>query len=186
MLRRLTGIPLRDYGCSLKAYRSEIVKALCFDEHRLFNQAILISLAGKWAEIPVRHYPRPHGQSKWSLFKLFQFNLDNLVSLSVYSFQWMAVVAVAIAILGMILVVVLYTVSSDSRFRFPSGIVGVLCDLIATAVLGTVVALVGEFVVRVYHTVDRRPKWIVREVLETGSRRRAARPEESSRVEREP
>ena len=62
MIRKLSGVPLHDYGCSRKAYRSEIVDALKFDEYRAFNQAVLIALAGKWAEIPVRHYPRPHGK----------------------------------------------------------------------------------------------------------------------------
>ncbi|MDO8585552.1 MAG: glycosyltransferase family 2 protein [Armatimonadota bacterium] len=169
MIRKLSGVPMHDYGCSLKAYRRELVDALKFDEYRAFNQAVLISLAGKWAEIPVRHYPRPHGKSKWNLFKLFQFNLDNLVSLSVYSFQWMAIAGAVLALIGLLLAPAFFFLAHKRSLIGLAASLNLALSLVGVSTLGILVALSGEFVVRIYHMVDKRPKWILREILEPRS-----------------
>jgi glycosyltransferase involved in cell wall biosynthesis len=66
LIRWITGVPIRDNGCSLKAYRRALLDCLHLysDMHR-FIPAVAASAAGaRIAEVPVRHHPRRYGQSK--------------------------------------------------------------------------------------------------------------------------
>lgn len=96
---------------------------------------------------------------KWNLFKLFQFNLDNLVSLSVYSFQWMAIA-------GAVLAPAAFFLAHKRSLTGLATSLNLVLSLVGVSTLGILVALSGEFVVRIYHMVDKRPKWILREILE--------------------
>ncbi len=89
IIRFLTGVPIRDNGCSLKAYRRELVRRfhLYSDMHR-FIPAIAVATAGaRVAEIPVRHHARQHGESKYGLSRTWKVLSDLLVIKSIRSFR---------------------------------------------------------------------------------------------------
>ena len=72
-----TGVHLHDYGCSLKAYRSECIKSIkgYGDMHRFFPA--LASMTGaRVTEVPVNHYPRRHGKSKYGFDRIFKVFSD--------------------------------------------------------------------------------------------------------------
>lgn len=72
-----TGVHLHDYGCSLKAYRSECIKSIkgYGDMHRFFPA--LASMTGaRVTELPVNHYPRQHGKSKYGFDRIFKVFSD--------------------------------------------------------------------------------------------------------------
>jgi glycosyltransferase involved in cell wall biosynthesis len=72
-----TRVHLHDYGCSLKAYRSECIKAISAygDMHRFFPA--LASMTGaRVTEIPVNHYPRKYGKSKYGFDRIFKVLSD--------------------------------------------------------------------------------------------------------------
>jgi glycosyltransferase involved in cell wall biosynthesis len=73
----LTGTRLHDYGCSLKAYRREILQDIQIhgDMHR-FLPAFAGAIGARIAEIPVRHLPRQKGRSKYGLWKSFIVLID--------------------------------------------------------------------------------------------------------------
>ena len=73
----VTGVPLHDYGCTLKAYRASILKniRLYGEMHRLIP-AYVKWAGGKVAELPVRHRPRIAGRSKYNLSKSIRLILD--------------------------------------------------------------------------------------------------------------
>lgn len=103
----LTGVPIRDNGCSLKAYRRELLDqvVLYSDMHR-FIPAMAVATAGaRVAEIPVRHHPRRAGQSKYGLSRIWKVLSDLLAIKMISSFRNQPLVmfglgAVASAILG--------------------------------------------------------------------------------------
>ena len=68
LIGRITGTHMRDYGCTLKAYRRELLERLRLysDQHR-FIPALATSWGARIAEIPVRHHPRRYGKSKYGL-----------------------------------------------------------------------------------------------------------------------
>jgi glycosyltransferase involved in cell wall biosynthesis len=80
LISRLSGVPLHDYGCSLKAYRREIIRSIRLygEMHRFIP--IYASLHGaRVGEIPVKHRPRTAGRSKYGLERVFKVVLDLMV-----------------------------------------------------------------------------------------------------------
>lgn len=89
IIAALTGIRIRDNGCSLKAYRRELLERmrLYSDMHR-FIPALAVGRAGaRITEIPVRHHPRLHGTSKYGLARVAKVLTDLLTIKMIRSFQ---------------------------------------------------------------------------------------------------
>jgi glycosyltransferase involved in cell wall biosynthesis len=79
LISKVTTTNLNDYGCSLKAYRASYLKQLPFygDMHR-FLPAYLEQLGARTTEVPVRHYPRVRGRSKYGISRTFKVLVDLL------------------------------------------------------------------------------------------------------------
>lgn len=79
LIGRVTGLPIRDNGCSLKVYRADVIKRvpLYSDMHR-FIPAMTIPLGARIAEVGVRHHARRFGASKYGLSRIFKVLLDLL------------------------------------------------------------------------------------------------------------
>ena len=89
LIRWLTGVRIRDNGCSLKAYRRELVTrlALYSDQHR-FIPAMAVGTAGaRVAEVPVRHHARRHGHSKYGLSRIAKVLADLFTISAIRSFR---------------------------------------------------------------------------------------------------
>ena len=81
LIRWVTGVKIRDTGCSLKAYRRELIERLDLysDMHR-FIPAMAVAIGGaRTCEIPVRHHPRRFGESKYGLSRIWKVLLDLMV-----------------------------------------------------------------------------------------------------------
>jgi glycosyltransferase involved in cell wall biosynthesis len=81
LIRWVTGVQIRDTGCSLKAYRRELIQRLDLysDMHR-FIPAMAVAIGGaRTCEIPVRHHPRRFGESKYGLSRIWKVLLDLMV-----------------------------------------------------------------------------------------------------------
>ncbi len=89
IIRRVTGVNIRDNGCSLKAYRRELFDRmrLYSDMHR-FIPAMAASLAGaRITEMPVRHHARLHGSSKYGISRVLKVLADLLTIAMIRSFR---------------------------------------------------------------------------------------------------
>ncbi|RMD62576.1 MAG: glycosyltransferase, partial [Alphaproteobacteria bacterium] len=77
LIARVTGVPIRDNGCSLKAYRAALIKNIpLYSEMHRFIPA-MASLAGaRIAQIPVHHHPRRFGESKYGLSRIYKVMFD--------------------------------------------------------------------------------------------------------------
>ena len=87
LIGKITGVPIKDNGCSLKAYRGSLIKEIpLYSEMHRFIPA-MASIAGpRIAEIKVRHHARQFGQSKYGLSRIYKVLLDLLVIKTVASF----------------------------------------------------------------------------------------------------
>ena len=87
LIAKVTGVPIKDNGCSLKAYRANLIKKIpLYSEMHRFIPA-MASIAGpKIAEIKVRHHARQFGQSKYGLSRIYKVLLDMMVIKTVASF----------------------------------------------------------------------------------------------------
>src|SRR5581483_3617466 len=87
LIAKVTGVPIKDNGCSLKAYRASLIKKIpLYSEMHRFIPA-MASIAGpKIAEIKVQHHARRFGESKYGLSRIYKVLLDLMVIKTVASF----------------------------------------------------------------------------------------------------
>src|SRR5207342_2867721 len=108
LIGRVTGVPIRDNGCSLKAFRASLIKRIpLYSEMHRFIPAVA-SLAGpRIAEIRVRHHARRFGESKYGLSRIYKVLLDLMVIKTVVSFVsrpllWFAMLSVPLLLLALL------------------------------------------------------------------------------------
>jgi glycosyltransferase involved in cell wall biosynthesis len=167
-----TGVHLHDYGCSLKAYRREVVKNLqLYGELHRFIPALASWMGVSVAEVPVNHRSRLHGQSKYGLSRILRVMLDLLTVRFLLSYATRP-----IQIFGLI---GLLTFAAGTLLTLYLGFLRLVLQqpvagrpLLLLAILLTLVGvqfvtmgLLGELVVRTYHETQRKPIYMVREVL---------------------
>ncbi len=106
IIRKVTGIPIHDNGCSLKAYRAEVIKKtpLYSEMHRFIPAMITVS-GGRIAEIVVQHHSRVHGASKYGLSRIWRVMLDILTVKMVTTFadrpfHWFGLLSIVPAFLS--------------------------------------------------------------------------------------
>jgi glycosyltransferase involved in cell wall biosynthesis len=88
LIRRLTGVPITDNGCSLKAYRRDLLNriALYAEQHR-FIPALSASVGARIAEMPVRHHARRYGESKYGISRTVKVLVDLLTLKMITTFR---------------------------------------------------------------------------------------------------
>jgi glycosyltransferase involved in cell wall biosynthesis len=98
LIRRLTGVPITDNGCSLKAYRRDLLNriALYAEQHR-FIPALSASVGARIAEMPVRHHARRFGESKYGISRTVKVLIDLLTLKMITTFKSRPLVGFAIA-----------------------------------------------------------------------------------------
>ncbi len=108
LIARVTGVPIRDNGCSLKAYRARVIKKVpLYSEMHRFIPA-MASIAGpRIAQIKVRHHARRFGTSKYGLSRIYKVLLDLLVIKTLASFVsrplvWFALLSLPALLFGLI------------------------------------------------------------------------------------
>ena len=109
VIAKVTGVRVRDNGCTLKAYRRGMLRQLHLysDMHRFLPALAASTAHARIAEIPVRHHPRRFGTSKYGLSRIFKVLADLLVMKMISSFRerplgMLSVAAVAALLLGML------------------------------------------------------------------------------------
>ena len=86
LIGKVTGVPINDNGCSLKVYRSDVIKALPFySEMHRFIPALLSLSGARIAEVKVQHHARRFGESKYGLSRTYKVLLDLLTMKTILS-----------------------------------------------------------------------------------------------------
>ena len=168
----LTGVKLNDYGCSLKAYRSELVADMnLYGELHRFLPALAYIEGAKIAEIPVHHHPRRYGKSKYGLGRTLRVIMDLLTIVFMKKFltrpmhifgMWGLFSIVLGAFLGVYLTFLKLGLGQNIENR-PLLILAVL--LILTGIQLFSFGLLAELNMRTYHESQQRPIYRVREVV---------------------
>jgi glycosyltransferase involved in cell wall biosynthesis len=98
LIRRLTGVPITDNGCSLKAYRRDLLKriSLYAEQHR-FIPALSASVGARITEMPVRHHARRFGESKYGISRTVKVLVDLLTLKMITTFKSRPLVGFALA-----------------------------------------------------------------------------------------
>ena len=170
LIGRVTGVRLHDYGCTLKAYRAEIVREtrLYGEMHRLLP-ALANQTGARIAEVPVRHHPRTAGRSSYGLGRTLKVPLDLLTVkfLSVWATKPSYVFGGSGAILCVLgsgfVVWTAYEkiVNHIYVYRQPALLVGVFLFTIGLNLI--LLGLLAELIVRTYHESQSKPVYLVRD-----------------------
>lgn len=132
LIAKLVGIPIKDNGCSLKAYRATIIKSLpMYSEMHRFIPALSSLTGARIAEVRVRHHARQHGESKYGLSRIYRVLIDLLAIKTIISFAsrpliWFAALALpSLCIAAFAMAATLYLFLSPATDYYPVSIAGV-------------------------------------------------------------
>jgi glycosyltransferase involved in cell wall biosynthesis len=168
----VTGVHLHDYGCTLKAYRREVIDEIrLYGEMHRFIPVFAAAAGAKIAEIAVNHRPRIHGTSKYGLWRTFKVILDLITVKFLLSYRTTPMYLFGGFGLGLIGLsfVTLFAALLNKIIRGASLIRTPLPQLSATlfilGVLSILMGLVAELLVRTYHEAQDKSIYIVRRIL---------------------
>ena len=166
VVSRLGKVDIQDLGSNLKAYRREVIEQLLLSTHRSrYIPAETAWLGVKLGEVPVGHRSRTAGDSKYGLFALLRVNFDMLTTISAAPVHLIAALGIIFAFIGAAMAVrVGYVRLVDERFSEYNSVLAVFFVLAGVQMLCT--SIMCEYISRIYIEVQRRPYYIVGEVLE--------------------
>ena len=107
LIGKVTGVPIKDNGCSLKVYRASVIKQVpLYSEMHRFIPAMASIAGARVREVPVRHHARQFGESKYGLSRVYKVLLDLLAIKTITSFAqrplvWFGLLALPFALLSM-------------------------------------------------------------------------------------
>jgi glycosyltransferase involved in cell wall biosynthesis len=167
-----TGVRLNDYGCSLKAFRAEVVKPLrLYGEMHRFLPALASEVGVRIDEQPVNHRARIHGRSKYGISRTIRVMLDLLtvkflLSYSTRPLQMFGLLGIVVGTLGVGVLAYLTGVKylrHEAIGNRPMLMVAIL--LIFTGVQLLTSGLLAELIARTYHESQDKPTFVIRKVL---------------------
>jgi len=173
MISDTTGVVLHDYGCSLKAYRSEVAKNVrLYGELHRFIPALASWMGVKVAEVPVNDRKRRFGKSKYGISRTFRVFLDLITvrfmlsystrPLHVFGGLGLASAGVGFLI-GLYLTVLKFGVGQDIGTR-PLLSLAVLLVVLGVQLMS--MGLLAEMITRTYHEAQDKPIYVIREQLD--------------------
>jgi glycosyltransferase involved in cell wall biosynthesis len=173
LIGRITGVKLHDYGCSLKAYRAELIADMnLYGELHRFLPALAFIEGARITEVPVRHHARRHGSSKYGLGRTFRVVLDLFTVFFMKKFltrpmHVFGLLGISSTVLGTVLGLYLTFLKlglGQSIGDRPLLILVVILLLAGVQLFSF--GLLGELLMRTYHESQGRPIYRVREVVE--------------------
>ncbi|MEZ5426793.1 MAG: glycosyltransferase family 2 protein [Pyrinomonadaceae bacterium] len=170
MISWIGGVPLHDYGCSLKAYRREVIQdvKLYGEMHRFIP--IYASWAGaRVAEIPVNHHARTHGSSKYGISRTVKVIFDLMTikfmasyqTKPIYVFGMFGLIAFLLSMLAGIWAFYLKYIQGTSFILTPLPVISIV--LLAISMQFFLMGLLAEMLVRTYHESQDKTIYAVRE-----------------------
>lgn len=172
LISKISGIKLHDLGCSLKAYRGEILRQVnLYGEMHRFIPIHTSWIGASITEVPVNHNPRIHGESKYGLQRIFKVLLD-LVTVKfmgsystkpIYIFGGTGLACLVLGILSGIAVVIMKIHFGFNMTGNPLLYLTIL--LIMVSVLFIQIGILAEILIRIYHETKKSPTYHVKEIL---------------------
>jgi glycosyltransferase involved in cell wall biosynthesis len=178
LISRISGVHLHDYGCSLKAYRKDVVKGVkLYGEMHRFIPIYASWEGGKVAEVAVSHHPRIHGESNYGVDRVLKVVLDLIVvqflaryaSRPIYVFGGCGIAALGLAFVAGLWAVYLKIFQATSFIQTPLPLLVVM--LVVTGGMSILMGLLAEIIMRTYYESQGKAVYVVKSTsnLDTGS-----------------
>jgi len=172
LISKMTGVHLHDYGCTLKAYRREVLDGVnLYGEMHRFVPALASQVGAKVTEMPVRHHPRIHGVSKYGISRTLRVVLDLITVKFLLSYstkpiqlfgKWGVYTLLGGALSGGATV---YMKLFEDLSMNRNPLLILTAFLLFMGIQFIVMGLLGELNARTYHEAQGKPIYVVRDRL---------------------
>lgn len=171
MIRKLTGVYLHDYGCTLKVFKKDIAKNLgLYGELHRFIPVLAQLQGAKLAEMPVKHHARIHGKSKYGLGRTFKVISDLMLMVFFQKYlqrpmHLFGVTGIGLFGIGALINVYLLVlkIMGEDIWGRPLLILGI--TLLLGGIQLITIGIVAELVVRTYFESQNKTTYRVKEVF---------------------
>jgi glycosyltransferase involved in cell wall biosynthesis len=169
----ISGVHLHDYGCTLKAYRYDVIKGVrLYGEMHRFIPIYASWMGARVTELPVAHHPRKFGKSKYGLDRVVKVILDLLVVKfldrhmvkPIYIFGGFGLLSLLISMMSGIWMLYLKFFDHLSMIQTPLPLLTVFSLLIA--VMSVLMGLIAEMLVRTYFESQQRAAYDVKSIID--------------------
>ncbi len=172
LISRVTGVELHDYGCTLKAYRREVLTGFrLYGEMHRFIPVFAHAVGAKIVEVPVHHHARQFGEAKYGLERTFKVLLDlftvkfllSYSSKPIYLFGGTGIGIIALSAALLIFLAIrrlFYGISVFSSPLFP-----ISAMFFIMGFQSILMGLIAELQVRTYHESQHKPTYTLRETI---------------------
>jgi glycosyltransferase involved in cell wall biosynthesis len=173
LIARVTGVRLSDFGCTLKAYRREVIQDVkLYGEMHRFIPVFAGMVGARITEIPVNHRPRTYGKSKYSLSRTSRVMLDLITvkllgsysTKPMYFFGFAAFGLWALALL-LAAIVILQKLLPPYVYAHNNPLLLLSVVLFIVGVQFILMGLLAELAIRTYHESQHKPTYVVREII---------------------
>ncbi len=175
LISKITGVYLHDYGCTLKAYRREVIQNVhLYGEMHRFIPALASWVGGRLDEVVVNHHARQFGQSKYGISRTFKVVLDLMTvkfllqystrPIQIFGRIGLVFATIALAMLGAIVIDRLFIdhITTDFLIRRPFWVITPLM-LLGFCIQFISMGLLAEMQIRTYHESQGKPIYVIRE-----------------------
>ena len=175
IISTVSGVHLHDYGCTLKAYRLEVLGGVrLYGEMHRFIPIYASWEGGRVAEVPVTHHPRLHGTSKYGVDRVIKVVLDLIVvqflaryaNRPIYVFGTFGIGAILLGFLAGLWAVYLKYFGHTSFIQTPLPLAVVLLTI--TGGMSILMGLLAEIIVRTYYESQGKAVYLVKSTSNLG------------------
>jgi glycosyltransferase involved in cell wall biosynthesis len=168
----VTGVHLHDYGCTLKAYRREVLTGFrLYGEMHRFIPVYANSVGAKILEIPVRHHPRKYGKAKYGLERTIKVILDlftvkflnSYANKPIYLFGGTGILIMGISSLTLFYLFFRRIFFSVSVLASPLFMISSMFFILGFQSI--LMGLIAELLVRTYHEAQHKPTYTIRSTI---------------------
>ncbi len=172
LISTVTGVHLHDYGCTLKAYRQEVLQGFrLYGEMHRFIPAFAASVGAKIIEIPVTHRPRVRGKTKYGLERTLKVVLDlftvkfllSYAAKPIYLFGGVGSALVGLSLLSLLVIVGRRIFLDEHMIRSPLLLMSMM--LFILGVQSIMMGLIAELLARTYHESQAKTTYTIRRVV---------------------
>jgi undecaprenyl-phosphate 4-deoxy-4-formamido-L-arabinose transferase len=163
--KMIPNLKMKDQSCMLRAYRRHIVDLMIASgESNTFVNALALSYSRNATEIPVTH--RTAGKSNYNLYKSVHYYFDLITSFSLAPLQFFTMLGISVSAFSGILVFYLFLrrLIEGPEAGGVFTLFAIAFFLVGLCLLG--LGILGEYIGRVYQDVRKRPRFMIREIVE--------------------
>ena len=177
LISMVTGVHLHDYGCTLKAYRREVLTGFrLYGEMHRFIPAYAHSVGAKMIEVPVNHHPRKFGKTKYGLDRTLKVILDlftvkfliSYANKPIYLFGGAGIVLIIVSSVTLLYLLIRRQFFGIGVIQSPLFQMGTTFMILGFQSI--LMGLIAELLVRTYHESQQKPTYTVRRII-NGSER---------------